>query len=549
PSTSVNPPDWIDSLKSHQQTVHTLQRNLVFAFHRGSFLNDGQCLALPEITPIPGAESGRTIAIPETLTDPNTGEKVSTGAATESRLELMTSEVSMRHSLKARHTINGWTLTERSTGFWEIYELTRSGYANKIYGDLYLDALNDYKQNDRRNHSDAPLTRALKEWLREQVEAYSAEFVKQDRLEASQQEKEALSRMNEALDRWKNSFLDKRFGGIGQDPGPTPGPRPEPSPRLPRGEVASVQLRLTHAKAGCGISFRPSFHFLDAEGKRIRPVPFDWEVSDNNIAFADPELQTITTFTPGVVDFTIVCQDSGVRSNTVSIEVLDLIDISLEPAAIEIPSGSKSPVRATVHTRDGRALEGVYLIWAESDPLAVSVSRSGMVYGREPGTSTITAGDDRALSSNPVAVTVTERASKGDGSSGYPKILLSEIDNDPLGEDGPPQFTEAEPPVYQRVFDVDHNIWWINMASPLARRYLDSAKGEGPRSREWRVYMLERYIEVMVKIVLTYDYEGGEELTFQTMLARWEEESTNMQAVAAKTLSGFLDDGDLSEVA
>ena len=28
------------------------------------------------------------------------------------------------------------------------------------------------------------------------------------------------------------------------------------------------------------------------------------------------------------------------------------------------------------------------------------------------------------------------------------------------------------------------------MASPLARRYIDTAKGSGAKSREWRVYLL-----------------------------------------------------------
>ena len=542
--------DWLNSLKSHQQTIRAIQRNLIFVLHSGRLLNDRQPLNLPEITPLPGAESGRTISVPAVLKDPETDLEVQTGATAQSRLELSTSNVSMRHSLKARHTINGWTETRRATGYWEVYGLTRSGYANKIYGDVYLDALEGFKQNDRHRHAEAPLTRALREWLREQVEAYSAEFVKLDRLEASQQEKDELSRMNEALDRWKNSFLDQKYGGMnGSQPGPGPGPKPKPRPVLPRGQVASVQLRLTHTKAGCGMSFRPSIDFFDEEGKRVRPVPFEWEVSDYNVAFADADIQTISTFAPGEVDISIVCKDTGLRSNVVSLEVLDLADITLAPSTLEIAAGSKAPIQAIAHTRDGRDIEGIYLIWTESDPTVVSVGSSGMAYGLQPGNATIAAGDDRALSTAPVEVTVTERVEDGEGGSGYPRILLSEIDDDPIGlADGPPKFSVAEAPVHQRVHDVEHNLWWINMASPLARRYLDSAKGEGPRSREWRVYMLERYIEVMIKIVLTYDYEGGEELSFETILSRWEEEASIMQARAADTLSAFLDDGDLTGI-
>jgi hypothetical protein len=151
------------------------------------------------------------------------------------------------------------------------------------------------------------------------------------------------------------------------------------------------------------------------------------------------------------------------------------------------------------------------------------------------------------LSASPTRVKVLEPGEKGtDGGSGYPKILLSEIDDDPLGE-RPPVFSEAEPPVHQRPQDVDHNIWWINMASPLARRYIDTARGGGSRSREWRVYLLERYIEVMVKILLTYDFQHGQDITFETMLRRWEEQATAMQQRAVGSLQGFLDGEEIGE--
>jgi hypothetical protein len=121
---------------------------------------------------------------------------------------------------------------------------------------------------------------------------------------------------------------------------------------------------------------------------------------------------------------------------------------------------------------------------------------------------------------------------------------LSEIDNDP-SEGLPPTFNAADPPVYQRPQDVDRNIWWINMASPLARRYVDVAKGAGAESQQWRVYHLERYIEVMVKIVLTHDFDQGDEVSFDTMLRRWDEESANMQERISGTLTRFLDEGVL----
>jgi hypothetical protein len=79
---------------------------------------------------------------------------------------------------------------------------------------------------------------------------------------------------------------------------------------------------------------------------------------------------------------------------------------------------------------------------------------------------------------------------------------------------------------------------------------LDTAKGGGSKSLEWRVYLLERYVEVMVKILLTYRIAQGEELSFETMLRYWDEEAINMQANAATSLQSFLEgDIDLAEAA
>ena len=139
-------------------------------------------------------------------------------------------------------------------------------------------------------------------------------------------------------------------------------------------------------------------------------------------------------------------------------------------------AGSRKPITATVHTKDGRQLQGVYLIWMEDNNEVVSVGSSGMVFGLSPGTTKVTAGDNQAMAASPTRIIVLKADEKRkDGGTGFPRILLSEIDDDPLGEE-PPVFSQAEPPVHQRPQDVDHNIWWINMASPLARYYFDSAR-------------------------------------------------------------------------
>jgi hypothetical protein len=539
---------WVEALEGHQQMIRSIDRNEIYVLHNGKVLPNADPLDLPEIPPIAGAAAPRVIQIPDKLIDPKTDEEVATGAeAGTSRLVLKTSEVSMRWSLKGRHTINGWTHDEGSTGYWEVPTLTKVAYSEKIYGDVFLDALTEYKQNDRRNHSEAPLTRALQQWITDQIEEYASEFVKLDKLQSTEEEKNDLSRLNEQLNDWKNKFLQEQFGGLGvTGSGGSGGSDKKP---LPKGEVANVRLSASHAYAGRGVSFRPTVEFFDKTGKRVRPVPHVWSSTDWAVATVDDELNTVTTHNAGTVEITVTCKDSGVHSNVLALEVLDISSIELSPLQLEVHAGSRSLVSAVCNVADGRTIEGVYLVWAEDDNSVAQVGASGMVFGFVPGTTAVTAGDSTVQADNPATVIVLDPKEKeGSAGGGFPRILLSEIDADPLGE-GPPLFSAAEPPVHQRPQDFDHNIWWINMASPLARRYIDTARGGGAHSREWRVYLLERYIEIMVKIILTYSFMHGDDITFETMLRRWDEESVAMQERAFESLQAYLEGGDIEPAA
>jgi len=107
------------------------------------------------------------------------------------------------------------------------------------------------------------------------------------------------------------------------------------------------------------------------------------------------------------------------------------------------------------------------------------------------------------------------------------------------------QFSGAtidHPPVWQRPQDVDRNIWWINSASPLARLYLDQY---GHESREWRLYHLERYIDVIVQIALTHGPTDKESLSVSDWIMKWGAQVAEIQAAATANLSGFIESGEL----
>ncbi len=330
----------IANLQEHPQMIRTLELCKVFALVNGELFDQGKELILPLIPPMEGAEEPRTIPIPEILKDPISGEKVSStngNTLPPGILVLRTSSVSMRWSKKARHNIV-YRAKSGYIGYVSISELdVQSPYRDRIFGECHLEALEPFKQNERARLSTNPLTRAIEKFISNQIEAYAKEFEARDRRRSNQEEKSALSKMNEALDRWKNRFLGELMRGL-WGPGGV-GPPPPPLP-LPTGKPTRLELTLTHQRAGLGVAFRPTLKFFDHEDRRIRPAPFRWISEDTNIAMVDEDLMIINTFAFGQTNVYAETLDGKIHSNKVPLEVVRIIEIQIVPGQIEIAAGS-----------------------------------------------------------------------------------------------------------------------------------------------------------------------------------------------------------------
>jgi hypothetical protein len=153
-----------------------------------------------------------------------------------------------------------------------------------------------------------------------------------------------------------------------------------------------------------------------------------------------------------------------------------------------------------------------------------------MVFGFTVGATEVLASDDHVDADDSVDITVVPDEGGGDRGSGYPRVLISEIDPDPdTGEDV--TLSPDDPPVYQRVHDVERNIWWINSAAPLARLYL--AEPFGAESREWRIYHIERYIDVIVQIAMSQGPEADETMDVGDWTRSWGERASEVQIAAS----------------
>lgn len=78
----------------------------------------------------------------------------------------------------------------------------------------------------------------------------------------------------------------------------------------------------------------------------------------------------------------------------------------------------------------------------------------------------------------------------------FPKVLLSNYDDDPLNPGNRILLQPTQGLIYQRPQDVNEGIYWINTSSPLANCILDIY---GAESIRWRDYLFQRYVEIFIK--------------------------------------------------
>ncbi len=538
----------LQSLRDHPQMIRSLELCSVYVVVNGKAYEGGAPLALRSIPPLTDTVEPREKKIPRSLTDPASGEAVQTvkDDAPQGVLQLRTSRVSMRWKKKYRHNVLYRVPSAGVIGYIPVLELdVQSPYRDHIYGDCALSSLAPLKQNARRALADAPLTRALNDWISAEVQAYAKEFEARDRKKYAHEERDAVSKMNEALDKWKNRFLNELAAGFWGDDG---GGGRRNTTRLPAGKVARMELSLSHKVAGIGVALRPNLRFFDATGQQVRNVPFRWVSDDTNVAWVDEQVGVVNTFARGTTKIWAETVEGGVTSNQETLEVASIQDIRLFPAELTLPAGSRSRIEAECVLAEGYVTRGVYLVWTEGDGAVARVSSSGLVYGFGAGQTQVTAGDDKVIAP-PAEVTVTEGGeggSGGKGGRGYPLILVSgPFDKDPeTGEEI--NFSSEAPPVAQRPQDVTRNIWWINSAAPLADLYLSKSSGYGFEAREWRMYHLERVMEVILQIAMTYGFEGrGEEMSFDEWIVEWGNKASEIQAAVVSDLSNFISTGEI----
>jgi hypothetical protein len=296
-----------------------------------------------------------------------------------------------------------------------------------------------------------------------------------------------------------------------------------------------------------GVSFRPTVRFWDAGGREVRAVPYRWVSDDTNVAMIDEDLMIVDTYSYGTATLWAETLDGRHRSNQITLEVVEVHNVQIDPSEVEVATGSRHKLDAVCTLGDKSKTTDIYLIWTEDDAGVARVSAAGLVYGFSPGVTQVYAGDDHCLSKNPGVVRVVHGQGGGRGDrkgKGFPLVLVSDVDPDPETGDEV-TFSREDPPVWQRPEDADRNMWWINSSAPLARLYLSKDKGYGYESQAWRMYHLERYIDVIAQIAILNGPRESSAISANEWVLEWGAKVAEIQSAAVSDLSSFITTGEL----
>ncbi len=125
----------------------------------------------------------------------------------------------------------------------------------------------------------------------------------------------------------------------------------------------------------------------------------------------------------------------------------------------------------------------------------------------------------------------------------FPRVLLSNKDDDPLNPGNKVNCDPRHPPVYQRPDDVGEGIYWINTSAPFAERIVEKYGADSPR---WREYLFQRYVDIITKQTIYEKAKKEPELTASTVDALLDDVGKRVYSAATVDLDNFLFREELS---
>lgn len=216
----------IDRLKVHPQARRLLSHKEVYVLNFEQ--SEGTRLEPPKLEPRSGFEKARVIHLPKSFEFGGQkhqfrSKKYSGGG----KLILRTSDRPLSRSGELASLSCVDILGE--VGCIGSYRMNELGFLRNapesefLYGECEAPFLEDETLNSVTNAREKliqnPLTDALLEWIRQQIDAFAEELAEKNRSEKKSHDLRQSSLFNQLLDRWKNKFMfqltSELFGGPG----------------------------------------------------------------------------------------------------------------------------------------------------------------------------------------------------------------------------------------------------------------------------------------------------------------------------------------------
>lgn len=434
--------------------------------------------------------------------------------------------------MPARHKVlrPRWRLSYRSSremlGSKSVSEIApATPGAEFIYGQVELEALGAYATTGRVRPKDGPLVQAVDMFVSDKIRELARQINDRRRHEQDSNELDDVHRENRVLDRFKNKFMPTEgFGGDGNrgknshGSGPQP---PQPPPPIEYGTVPTV-IEFGWAtdrplRIGSGVSIRLAtilrIRVRDDMGLSVPGIELQWKIEDEQIARVEGGV--LKGRHGGSTTICARIAGTNICSPSLTLEIWVVDHVLLTPRTLELMLGTKETITAEVTNDRGERATDILLEWEHDadDSLIVRISPFGAVFGNRVGRTSISAGA-RGINDEPVWARVRvdtevkpnpEVPKEG---SGFPQLLLTDRDIDPFtGEvrSGSPD----SPTLWQDVFDLINNIWWLNLQSEDAA-FAFEKRPQDPKFG--RMFHAQQTVDMVVQVHMQQEFTAkGEE--------------------------------------
>lgn len=493
------------SVETHPQAALTLESCSVWFVVDGQVVGDSPAkVEYPEA--FPGFVDPLVIPVPDEVTDPQTGEQVSTGAgdAQTRVLTLRTSSRSLRtedmrplHLIRIRNNRN-------VVGLWSVADLSPGASSGFVFGELRVPSLDGehLAGADRKSLNDTPLVRGLQDWTANQVkeladkiqQATAKEHRSEDRDKVNQSLKKLRDLMREFLTERDRGEQGAGKGQQGEGPG---GKKPPVPPQPPKGEVVNV-IELEGKSASIAIAVGATVPlrvkaFEQTPAGELRPVPSPKLVvkMDRVDLLRIDGANQATASAGGMTTVWFESEDGSVKSNTVAIESVPCTGATIAgiPDRLLL-QGEHLPIKV-IYTTEGGVRDDL-LHDASVDEIGMGrISRNGVyITGSQEGTATLRVrwGSNQIDTASAATRVGSERVpprrgTGGDAGGEIPLILLCGtsvpgMEHYPLEQRTIPP-SEHQPTIidFDPVFE-NANVIFIN---PDSKESVQARRGKGGR--------------------------------------------------------------------